>query len=278
MGHHHTEPTQEAKVKIGASLGAWRCDHKINSPSPGTQVKSAAQAPASWPLPTQPTPEGLGTDRPGHGPHRTSPDSGTSACHCWASVIILAPRRVGLCSPTWVPGTGRGRHPVLAQEDQRSQDPALERPADSLVPTRCGLLRMEPSPTRCPSSTLGLTPAETRHPSGCRLEAPPSQGSGRAKSASSAVRGSGPGGLSPAAAGGRCLGRWWRHWQVGWLRGDRVTSCRTDTRSRLGPAAAITGSVAQQPAHHPSPAPLTGCRRGRAGSARRAQWNPRSGP
>lgn len=199
MGHHHTEPTHEAEVKIGASLGARSCDHKTNSPSPGTQVKSADQAPASGPLPPQPTSEGLGADQPGHGPHRTGTNSGTPACHRWA-------RRVGLCSPTWVPGTGRGRHPVLVQEDQRGHDPALDAPAD---PLGTNSLWAAPHGARAPPGARAApwaSPPLRPHTPQAAAWRPRSPGGLVRRSQSRAVRGSGPGGLSSAASGGWASG------------------------------------------------------------------------
>lgn len=159
-GHHHPEPTHKAKVKIGANLGAWSCDHKINSPSPLTQVKSADQAPASWPLPPQQHPQGWGTaDRLGTALPTRVPTPGP------------LPVTAG---PAGHPGSqggrpllpdlgarDRGRHPVLVQEDQRGHDPTLQRSSwfsGYQLPADCST--WNPSPTWCHAAPWPRTPQD----------------------------------------------------------------------------------------------------------------------
>lgn len=231
-------PRMRQRLKSGQVWGPGAVTTRLIPLHLGPKSKVLTKLQPAGPFPLSQHLKGWGTDQPGHSPHRTGIDSGTPACHCWA-------RRVGLCSLTWVPGTGRGRHPVLVQEDQRGHDPALDAPADALGTNSLWAAphgaQAPPGAHAAPWASPPLRP-DTPQAAAWR---PPSPGGLAGRSQPRAVRGSGPGGLRPAASGGRGLGRWRRHRQVGWLRGDRVTS---------------------------------GCRRGRAGSARRAQWNPRSGP
>lgn len=166
-GHHHPEPTHKAKVKIGANLGAWSCDHKITSPSPLTQVKSADQAPASWPLPPQQHPQGWGTaDRLGTALPTQVPTPGP------------LPITTG---PAGHPGFQGGRPllPNLGARDRQRETPSAgagrpegPRPHPATpqlilwVPTPCGPLHMEPEPHLVPVQHLGLAPPKTQQPSG----------------------------------------------------------------------------------------------------------------
>lgn len=64
--------------------------------------------------------------------------------------------------------------------------------------------------------------------------------------------------------------------QAGRLSGERLTSCRTDPGQGSGPGCGPEEEL-RTCRNPPAARPLTGCHRGRAGSARRGRWSRHSG-